>query len=83
MKPTLDYILTQLSATFKVTDIMVPTEILVRANNELEQTQKVASEHPQYDVIPIPATGPLTHYYDRQRDTIKPIKFGDLISDGN
>ena len=81
MSIPIERVLAQLSKTFTVRDIMIDSDDLVRADNQSDAQQILAS-HPEFDIIPLPSTGPLMTYFRRDRSKINPIRFEDLISDG-
>lgn len=74
-------ILTQLASTFTVREIMTETDKLLRAQSVTEAKEQL-SQHPEYDMIPVPATGPVAAYLRRDDHTLKPISSQDLVSDG-
>lgn len=67
----------RLDAAFSVRDIMVPVDKLKRADSH-EQAEPL---HEMYDVVPCPASGCITGYFQRGCHGSKPIGLGTLISD--
>ena len=81
MSRPIDRVLRQLAATFTVRDIMVETEALLRAPSKAD-AQEMLARHSEFDIIPLPATGPITAYIRRDEQEVKKIGSPDLISDG-
>jgi hypothetical protein len=81
MNQQVDQVLRQLAATFTVRDIMVEADALVRASS-IADAKQLLIQHPRFDVIPLPATGPLVAYLHRDRQEARAISSADLISDG-
>jgi hypothetical protein len=81
MNQTIDHVLQQLAATFTVREIMVETDKLVRASTPSE-AQHLLAQHPEFDVIPLPATGQVTEYLCRNDEKPREVTSSHLISDG-
>jgi hypothetical protein len=81
MTQIIDHVLRQLAASFTVRDIMVERNNLVCSNSH-DNAQLLLSQHPEYDIIPLPVTGPLTAYVRRDEQKVRKISSIDLISDG-
>jgi hypothetical protein len=79
--PTLDETLKRLATTFTVRDIMIPSSMLICANNE-EQAAVVSDANPDFNVIPIRQDGNITAYFERNSRTTTSITLRDLIADG-
>ena len=77
----IDHVLCQLATTFTVRDIMVEKKELVRASSQSD-AQQLLTLHPEFDIIPLPATGPITDYVRRDKQKLRKIDLIDLISDG-
>lgn len=74
-------ILTQLASTFTVREIMTGTDKLLRAQSA-DDARELFSKHTEFDMIPIPATGPVAGYLRREDQKPKSISSQDLVSDG-
>ncbi len=81
METRVERTIAQLSETFTVRDIMVELPQLIRANDHREARQ-LLSNHPEFDIIPLPSNGPVTGYFHRVRSRKERIRLSDLISDG-
>lgn len=81
MDTQVESILTQLSETFTVPDLMVKVADLTRASDQPE-AQQLLSKHPEFDIIPLPSEGAITSYLHRNGTKIESISPKDLISDG-
>lgn len=81
MDANVERVLDQLSATFSARDIMVKTTDLKRAN-DLPGAKQLLSLHPEFDIIPLPASGPLSAFFRRGEPKVGEIRSEDLISDG-
>jgi len=77
----IDRVLCQLATTFTVRDIMVEKKELVCASSQSD-AQQLLTQHPEFDIIPLPATGPITDYVRRDEQEVRKIDLIDLISDG-
>lgn len=81
MSTRVEATLAQLAATFTVRDIMVAVDGMTRANSP-EEAERVLEEHPDYDHIPLPASGEVTGYVRRGDSRSQRVRPVDLISDG-
>ena len=81
MATRIERTIAQLSETFTVRDIMVELPQLIRANDHQEARQ-LLSNHPEFDIIPLPSSGPVTGYFHRAGSMEERIRLSDLISDG-
>jgi hypothetical protein len=81
MRRDTEQTLVQLAETFKVRDIMVAQADLKRAN-DLDEAARLLDQYPDYDHIPLPATGPIGAYVARDDREFHRIQSSDLISDG-
>jgi hypothetical protein len=60
---------------------MVASSDLVRASSKTD-AQEMLIKHSEFNIIPLPATGPIIQYMRRDEQEIKKISSLDLISDG-
>lgn len=81
MQRDIEQTLAQLAETFTVRDIMVAQADLKRAN-DLDEAVRLLDEYPDYDHIPLPATGAIGAYVARTDRKFHAINNRDLISDG-
>lgn len=81
MNQSIDRVLQQLAATFTARDIMVETGALARAPSK-GAARELLAQHPEYDYIPLPATGQVAGYLRRDKPELTTIGPHDLICDG-
>jgi len=77
----IEHTLERLARTFVVSDIMVPTDQLLCAN-DLDSARHELKQHPEFDIIPIRHGERIVAFLERGSDATKPLQLSDVISEG-